>query len=72
MPQVTEKRRLRWKAMLEWGDKLKIEKKYNISNDAVGRCIKTGKGSTTTIDAINEYYGLEIIYRNTNDIDNDN
>lgn len=72
MPQVTERLRKKWKAHSKWGDILKMEEKYNISNDAIGRCIRTGKGSANTIAAINHYYGINKTNLATTDIDNVN
>ena len=72
MPQVTERIRKKWKANYEVGDHLKMETKYKISNDAIGRCIRTGKGAPNTIACINDYYGIEKVTLVKTDIDNDN
>lgn len=72
MPQVTEKRRLRWNAKNKYGDNRKISEESKISECAIGRCIRTGKGSNETISAVNKFYGIEKVTLVKTDIDNDN
>lgn len=72
MPQVTEKIKDKWNAKNRYGDNRLISAESKISEHAIGRCIRTGRGAPETIEAVNKFYGIEKVTLVKNDIDNDN
>lgn len=72
MPKADKKTVDKWNAKNRYGDNRKIQEQSDISEHAIGRCIRTGRGSKETIEAINKFYKIEQTKRVLTDIDNVN
>jgi hypothetical protein len=72
MPQVDKITLNKWNAKNRYGDNRKIKADCGISEHAIGRCIRDGRGAPNTISAINKFYGVTKFKIVKTDIYNDN